>query len=85
LIKAQEATFIRQIITIKNRVSIDFRSEIINNNERFGDCEMDLIIGKDNKGAIVTIVEKTNAFLLLRKLPFGKYAVELSKNVIDVS
>ncbi len=70
--------------TIKDRVSIDLRSEMINNKERFGDWEIDLIIGKDQKGAIVTIVERTTAFFLMRKLPFGKNAKELAKVVIDM-
>ena len=69
---------------IKGRVSIDLRSDIINNKERFGDWEIDLIIGKDRKGAIVTIVERTTAFFLMRKLPFGKNAEELVKIVIDM-
>lgn len=70
--------------TIKGRVSIDDRSDIINNKERFGDWEIDLIIGKDQKGAIVTIVERTTAFFLMRKLPFGKNAGELANMVIDM-
>jgi len=70
--------------TIKDRVSIDLRSDIINNKERFGDWEIDLIIGKDRKGAILTIVERTTAFLLMKKLPFGKNAKELAKTVIDM-
>lgn len=68
--------------TIKDRVSIDLRSDVINNKLRFGDWEIDLIIGKDRKGAIVTIVERTTAFFLMRKLPFGKNAQELAKIVI---
>lgn len=70
--------------TIVGRVSIDLRSDIINNKERFGDWEIDLIIGKDRKGAIVTIVERTTAFLLMKKLPFGKNAAELAKIVIEM-
>lgn len=70
--------------TIKDRVSIDLRSDIINNKMRFGDWEIDLIIGKDRKGAIVTIVERTTAFFLMRKLPFGKNAQELAKIVIEM-
>jgi len=70
--------------SIKDRVSIDLRSDIINNKLRFGDWEIDLIIGKDRKGAIVTIVERTTAFFLMRKLPFGKNAAELAKVVIDM-
>lgn len=70
--------------TIKDRVSIDLRSDIINNKLRFGDWEIDLIIGKDRKGAIVTIVERTTAFFLMRKLPFGKNAKELAIIVTDM-
>jgi len=70
--------------TIKDRISIDLRSDIINNKLRFGDWEIDLIIGKDRKGAIVTIVERTTAFFLMRELPFGKNAKELANVVIDM-
>lgn len=70
--------------TIKDRISIDLRSDVINNKERFGDWEIDLIIGKDRKGAIVTIVERTTAFLLMKKLPYGKNAEELASVVIDI-
>ena len=70
--------------TIKNKVSIDLRGDIINNKERFGDWEIDLIVGKDGKGAIVTIVERTTAFFLMRKLPFGKKAEELATVIIDM-
>lgn len=70
--------------TIKDKVCIDLRSEIINNKERFGDWEIDLIIGKDGKGAILTIVERTTAFFLMKKLPFGKNATELAKILIQM-
>lgn len=69
---------------IKNKVSIDERPEIINNKERFGDWEIDLIVGKENKGAIVTIVERTTSMLMVRKLPYGKNAEELAKVVVDM-
>ena len=70
--------------TIKDRVSIALRSDLINNKLRFGDWEIDLIIGKDRKGAIVTIVERTTAFFLMEKLPFGKNAEQLAKIVIQM-
>ncbi len=41
---------------VKNRVSIDLRPPVVNNKERFGDWEIDTIVGKNNKGAILTVV-----------------------------
>lgn len=49
---------------IKDKVSIDQRPNVVNNKERFGDWEIDLIVGKDNKGAMLTIVERTTAMFL---------------------
>jgi len=69
---------------IKNRVSIDDRPDVINNKERFGDWEIDLIVGKNNKGAMVTIVERTTAMILIRKLDNGKNADSLADNVINM-
>jgi len=71
-------------IVIKNRVSIDDRSAVINNKERFGDWEIDLIVGKENKGAIVTIVERTTAFLMMKKLNDGKNAKSLAHEVTEM-
>ena len=68
-------------IPIKNRVSIDQRPPIVDTKERFGDWEIDTIVGKENKGAIVTIVERKSAFLIMEKLEHGKNAKELAKVV----
>ena len=67
--------------TLKNRVSIDLRPTVVNNKERFGDWEIDTIMGKNNKGAILTVVERKSAFLLMAKLN-GKNATELAKSTI---
>lgn len=67
---------------IKNKVSIDDRPEVINNKERFGDWEIDLIVGKNNKGAMVTIVERTTAMVMIRKLEKGKNAQALIQSLI---
>lgn len=69
---------------IKDKISIDSRPEVINNKERFGDWEIDLIVGKENKGAMVTIVERTTSMIMIRKLKNGKNADQLAKTVIDM-
>ena len=69
-------------ITIKNRVGIDQRPDIVDTRQRFGDWEIDTIVGENNKGAIVTLVERKTAFMMMEKLKYGKNAKELSKTVI---
>src|SRR5690554_1457168 len=69
---------------IKNKVSIEKRPDVINNKERFGDWEIDLIVGKDNKGAMVTLVERKTAMIMIRKLKNGKNADDLANTVIDM-
>ena len=69
---------------IKNKVSIENRPDVINNKERFGDWEIDLIVGKNNKGAMVTIVERTTAMIMVRKLKNGKNANCLANTVIEM-
>ena len=63
---------------------IDQRPDIINNKERFGDWEIDTIVGAFNKGAIVTLTERTTKMLLMKYLPNGKEAKGLAKAVIDL-
>jgi IS30 family transposase len=69
--------------TIKNRVFIDQRPDVINNKLRYGDWEIDTIVGKNNKGAIVTLVERKSAFTLMAKLN-GRNADELAKTVVNL-
>ncbi|MCF6333767.1 MAG: IS30 family transposase, partial [Draconibacterium sp.] len=68
---------------IKDKVSIDERPEWINNKQRVGDWEIDTIVGKDNKGAIVTIAERATAFVLIAMLN-GKNAQELAEAVVKL-
>ena len=68
-------------IPIKNRISIDQRPKIVDHKERFGDWEIDTIIGENNKGAMVTMVERKSAFMIMEKLKHGKNAQELAKVV----
>jgi IS30 family transposase len=50
---------------IKNRVMIHDRPEIINEKRRLGDWEIDTIIGKQHKQAIVTLVERVSKKTLI--------------------
>ena len=59
---------------IPNRVSIDDRPAHANG-QTVSDWEMDTIVGKDDKGAIVTLVERKSCFMLMEKLDSGKRAV----------
>src|SRR5690606_19235992 len=69
---------------IKNKVSIDERPEVINNKERFGDWEIDLIVDKNNKGAMVTLVERTTAMVMIHKLEEGKNANGVADAVLEM-
>ncbi len=53
---------------IPNRISISERSNIVDKKTRIGDWEIDTVIGKDHKGAILTIVCKASKFLLIKNL-----------------
>ncbi|KAA6347605.1 hypothetical protein EZS27_004935 [termite gut metagenome] len=69
-------------VVIPDKVSIEQRPEIINQKQRFGDWEIDTIVGKENQGAILTATERKTGFLLMKKLPKGKHAKALAKELI---
>lgn len=66
---------------VKNRTMIDERPADWDGSTP-GDFEMDTIVGKDGKGAIVTLVERNSNFTLARKLPQGKNARALAEMVV---
>ena len=53
---------------IKNRTSIEQRPEIVDKRERFGDLEVDLIIGKNHHQAILTINDRASGMLKMKKV-----------------
>lgn len=68
---------------IPNRVSIHERPESANATN-FGHWEMDTIVGPNNSGAIVTLVERSTNHLIMKKLDLGKDAKALAKTVVKL-
>jgi len=67
---------------IKNRVSIDERPKIVDEKKRFGDFEIDTIIGRNHKGAILSINDRWSSLVWIRKLT-GKNAKELTIKAVE--
>lgn len=53
---------------IPNRVDIDKRPSIVEEKSRIGDWEIDTIIGKNHKGAIVSMVDRHSKLTMLAKV-----------------
>ena len=70
-------------ISIPNRTSISERPAEVDG-KRFGDFEMDTIVGRGNHGAIVTLIERSTNMLFMRKLKKGKNAKNLARTVIHL-
>jgi IS30 family transposase len=68
---------------IKNRVSIDERPAIVDTRQRLGDWEVDTIIGKGHRHAIVSLTERTSRLALLRKVE-RKTAQAVADAVIEL-
>ena len=65
---------------IPDRVSIKDRPAEANG-KRFGDWEMDLIIGKNGFQAILVLVERSTGYVIIHRLKHGKKAKELANSV----
>ena len=68
---------------IPNPVSIDDRTAIVDTRERFGDWEIDTVLGKQGTGALVTIAERKTRFYLVKKVN-AKSAEEVRKATIEL-
>jgi IS30 family transposase len=68
---------------IPDRISIDERPEIVDLKERIGDWEIDTIIGKNRRGALVTAVERKTKFTCIRSVP-KKSADIVANALIDM-
>jgi IS30 family transposase len=69
--------------TLKNRVSIDERPAIVDTRQRLGDWEVDTIIGKGHRHAIVSLTERKSRLALLRKVE-RKTAQAVADAVIEL-
>ena len=67
---------------ILGRIGIEKRPAEVDQKQRIGDTEVDLIIGKDHKGALVTINDRACGLLKMRKSK-SKEASEIEKIVIE--
>jgi IS30 family transposase len=68
---------------IPNRTSIDKRPQIVARKGRFGDWEVDTMVGAHHKGGILCAVERKSKLTRLRKLD-TKSAAEMKDNTIEV-
>jgi len=55
--------------TIIERTMIDKRPKIVEKKSRIGDFEIDTVIGKNHKGALVTVVDRKSKFVLMKNVP----------------
>lgn len=69
---------------IKDKISIELRPEKVNNREEFGHFEMDLVIGKEHKEAVLTITERMSKFFMCSNLPHGKSVVNVANIVNEI-
>ena len=68
--------------TINNRISIEERPRIVNERERLGDYEIDLIVGPKNKGGILSIIDRHSRECILEKLD-NKSSLSVCAKAID--
>ena len=68
---------------IANRVSIDERPKIVDEKSRIGDWEIDTVIGKNHRGALVTIVDRKTMFTLIKKVD-SKHAEVVTSATIEL-
>jgi len=68
---------------IIDRISIDKRPKVVDKKSRIGDWEIDTVIGKNHKGALVTIVDRKSKFTLMKKVQ-SKHAEVVTKATIEL-
>jgi len=67
---------------LKNRKDIDLRPKIVEEKTRFGDLEIDTVIGQNHKGALLTINDRVTSKVWIKKLD-SKEAENLAIETIN--
>ena len=67
---------------IPNRVSIEKRPAIVEKKQRFGDIEVDLIMGKRHKSALLVTIDRATLLTTINKLN-GKNSDTITQKIID--
>ena len=67
---------------IPNRVSIEKRPAIVEKKQRFGDIEVDLIMGKRHKSALLVTIDRATLLTAINKLN-GKNSDVITQKIID--
>ena len=70
-------------VIIPNRVGIEHRPAVVDKKRRFGDWEVDTVLGKNGTGAIVSLVERKSKLYLIRKVS-AKSADEVRQAMIKM-
>jgi IS30 family transposase len=69
---------------IPNRIGIELRPKDVDSGEHFGHWEVDTVLGKQNTGAIVSLVERKSKLYLIKKVK-EKSAEDVRKAMISMS
>jgi transposase, IS30 family len=68
---------------IPGRIDIDQRPAIVEAKERIGDLEIDLVIGKDHDGALLTVNDRATGMLKMAKID-SKEATVVQAKLIEI-
>jgi IS30 family transposase len=68
---------------IEGRVDISQRPVIVEDKKRLGDLELDLVIGQDHKGALLTINDRVTGVLFMGKID-SKDASQVEAKIIEL-
>lgn len=68
---------------IPNRTDIAQRPSVVDKKERIGDLEIDLVVGKDHKGALLTINDRATGMLRMAHVE-SKEAKEIQVSTEDI-